>query len=221
MSNFSDFFPSGGGSVVASITDLPRGNFRSNFMWIKNAQSTLINSETADFWTYYARQYAVTDLPSDVNNYTTLLDVNNSNGGVLYHVIAGSAYYSVNSHSQYIKITIDGEVTEIGPINMATPQYRSYHPVLGALMPFQANTSTGNARGLFYNYDQWFENNSSYIQTKGFVASYENSMCTIPTPIEADLLPKIKFNSTLKVEAKGYTGTSYNGHKTGVAYKLF
>lgn len=223
MSNFSDFFSSSSGNsgVVASVADLPRNNTRSNTLHIKTTINTSVQSEQADFWTYYARQYAVSDVPYDVTNYTTLVNASSSNGGVLYHVIAPSQYYSVSYHDIYIKITIDGEVTEIGPINNSTPQYRAYHPVLGALLPFPPSTSTSHGKGLFSNTYRHFDNNSSYRQSKGFWTAQSSPGFTIPTPSEADLLPKAKFNSTLKVEVKGQTATTYNGNKAGCAYKLY
>ncbi len=220
MSNFSDFFSSSSG-IVASVADLPRNNTRSNTLHIKTAISTSVHSEQADFWTYYARQYAVSDVPYDVTNYTTLVNASSSNGGVLYHVIAPSDYYSVSNHAIYIKITIDGEVTEIGPISNSTPQYRAYHPVLGALLPYPPSTAISQGKGLFSNTYRHFENNSSYRQSKGFWTAQSSPGFTIPTPSEADLLPRVKFNSTLKVEVKGRTATTYSGNKAGCAYKLY
>jgi hypothetical protein len=223
MSNFSDFFSSssGNGGAVASAADLPRNNTRSDTLYIKTGITTSVQSEQTEFWTYYARQYAVSDVPYDITNYTTLVNVSSSNGGVLYHVIAPSDYYHIHNHHIYIKITIDGEVTEIGPMNNSSPQYRAYHPVLGALLPFPPSTSTGHGKGLFSNTYRHFENNSDYKQSKGFWTAQSSPGFTIPTPSEADLLPKVKFNSTLTVEVKGRTTSTYNGNKAGCAYKLY
>ena len=218
MANLSDFFPASSGATVATAADLPRLNLRSNSLYIKASSSTYYQSEQNDFWTRYARQYAHTTQTSSTTEYTTIVDVSSSNGGVLFHVIGGSQYYSIATHDQYIKVTIDGVATEIGPINNSTYQYRAYHPVLGALLPFQPATSH---RGLFTNVDRWFDNNNAYRQTKGFWAARGDEYFTIPTPSEAELLPKIRFNSTLKVELKGTVATTYNGDKVGCAYKLF
>lgn len=221
MANFSDFFPTSNSSVVASPSDLPRNTANSQYLKIKTSKTTTVASESADFWTYYGRQYATVTQTSSTSTYTTIADVSSSNGGVLFHVIGGSQYYHVHNHQQYIKITLDGVVTEIGPINMATSQYRAFHPVLGSLLPFPPATSNPSQAGLFSNYERWFDNNSSYQQTKGFWASHASQAFTIPTPSEAELLPKVRFNSTLKVEVKGTNTSTYNGNKVGCAYKLY
>jgi len=218
MANISDFFPASSVATVATAADLPRLSARSNSLYIKYGASSYYQSEQNEFWTHYANQYAHTTQTSSTTEYTTIVDVSSSNGGVLFHVIGGSEYYFIGGHEQYIKVTIDGVATEIGPINNATYQYRAYHPILGALLPFFPSTTD---RGLFAHVDRWFENNSSYKQTKGFWAASSNEQFTIPTPSEAELLPKIRFNSTLKVEVKGTVATTYNGNKVGCAYKLY
>lgn len=222
MSNFTDFFESGGGGgIVATPADLPRSNARSNQLWIKTSKTAKNNSETELFWDVYSKHYATSIIPSGITNYTTLVDVSNSLGGVLYHIIAPSNYHGNISHSISIKITLDGEVTEIGPINMNTNQYRAFHPVLGALIDVFPSDQTSDSNTSLSTYYQYFDNDNNHKQSHGFWASNNEQAFTIPTPSQADLLPKIKFNSTLKVEVKGYLSATYNANRAGCAYKLY
>jgi hypothetical protein len=214
----------GGGAFLTSPLELPRTSLNLSYLGWKYGSQSIHATSANGFWDLYDNHYAYANLTTNTNygDYVTIVDINNTNGGLLHHVISGAGgSMNTNVLNIGIKITMDGTVYEIDDIDTfvqnAGVQVRA---VLGYLSPARAQTATATTNqvvGSYYNFLQ----NANAAMTKGFDSSYSYFYATVPSPEEQMLFPSVKFNQTLKVETRARWNTSGLGHYSGVGYKLF
>ena len=212
-----------GGAFLTSPLELPRTSFESAYMSIKTNFGTRLGASSQTFWDLYDNNYSYVNLSTGTyGEYVTVVDINNTNGGLLHHVISGTGWYNnTNNNAIGIKITMDGTVYEIDDIDtITTNSAGSNRAFLGYLLPAHpqlSNTTSQQAVGGYYNFQQ----NANARMTKGFDSSYVGTYSTVPSPEEQILFPSVKFNQTLKVETKARWATTRLGQYSGVGYKLF
>lgn len=214
----------GGSHFLTSPLELPRTSFNSsNIGWKYTSSARYIMTQQA-FWDLYDNNYAYVNLNTNTNygDYVTVVDINNTNGGLLHHVISGTGWYNnTNNNAIGIKITMDGTVYEIDDIDtVVTNSGGSNRAFLGYAMTHGGQLSSANAVnaiGTYFNYVA----NANAAMTKGFDSSFITFNASVPSPEEQMLFPSVKFNQTLKVETKARWSTSSLGNYSGVGYKLF
>lgn len=214
---------SGGGAFLTSPLELPRVSLESAYMGLKNANYATITASSQSFWDLYDHNYSYVNLSTGAyQQYVTVVDINNANGGLLHHVISGAKMSpNTNLANIGIKITMDGTVYEIDDIKtFINHSGGSNRAFLGYLLPSRAQTVDASSQqpvGSYLNFQQ----SADARMTKGFDSSYKNFYSTIPSPEEQILFPSVKFNQTLKVETKARYESTRLGHYSGVGYKLF
>ena len=213
----------GGGGFLTSPLELPRLSIESARLYLKTSNTATQAASATAFWNLYDDNYSYVNLSTGTyGEYVTVVDINNTNGGLLHHVISGTGWYSnTNNNAIGIKITMDGTVYEIDDIDTITASsLGSNRAFLGYLSPTNAQIGTtqpNQSVGGYYNFAQ----NANAAMTKGFQSSNIYFYGTLPSPEEQILFPSVKFNQTLKVETKARYATTRLGQYSGVGYKLF
>jgi hypothetical protein len=213
----------GGGGFLTSPLELPRASFESLKIGWKRSNTLRYVMSSQDWWNLYDNHYAYVNLATGTyGEYVTVVDINNTNGGLLHHVISGTGWYNnTNNLNIGIKITMDGTVYEIDDIDtIITNSLGSNRAFLGYAATHGGQLSNTIPRMSVGGYEN-FVQNANGAMTKGFGSSYTLTSASIPTPEEQILFPSVKFNQTLKVETKARYQTSRLGQYSGVGYKLF
>lgn len=213
----------GGGGFLTSPLELPRISLESARINLKSVINQNTTASAQAFWDLYDNNYSYVNLATGTyGEYVTVVDINNTNGGLLHHVISGTGWYSgTNNLNIGIKITMDGTVYEIDDIEtIIASSLGSHRAFLGYLSPTISQIGASNAYQSVGGYYNWHQN-ANATMTKGFQSSNVNFYSTLPSPEEQILFPSVKFNQTLKVETKARYQTTRLGHYSGVGYKLF
>mgnify|MGYP000577886391 CR=1 FL=1 len=222
MANFSSFFPEigsgGGGGLTNNPLDLPRFYPRHDYLYLKYASNSIYAVSSQSFWDEYANIWTYGVLASN-DTYLTIADVSGNNGGVLHHVIGPGSY--VQTNWQYIRITVDGTEYEI---SMRTDDnyYSGARMYLGGVISGFPGGTAATGEHLFNDSNSYYNNANETPPNGGFISNAGLNYLTLPTAHQANFLPTLRFESSLKVEVKQqYLRSIHLGTTVGCAYKLF
>lgn len=193
MTNLSELFPQSSGALPAgAITDpklLPVWHSKSNYLGIYDI-SSVAYPEAAGFWSVIDDAGAYVDLTTD-DTYATICDV--TGHGLLFHVVAPSV--TATGDTITIRITVDGVATTMTFTGEHSPNdYQRL--VLGSVSAHSEHYTRS-----YYKFYYYAGGDGSGVATgrhHTYAASY------LPS-IEANMqlnLPKLYFQTSLKVEAK-------------------
>lgn len=135
------------------------------------------------------------------DTYVTLADITSSSNGGYLHCLVGCG--TINGESVTFKFTVDGTATEITYANSSGNTSTHYCPCMGG---FTYNYNSATA-------DQPIYNVADFGHAAGAVWAYEDttnkweignggSVMAQPYQTEALNLPRLRFESTLKIEIK-------------------
>ncbi len=240
MSNFSDFFPGTGAStgtnIITDIKNMQKWVFPDTQLTYYRT-GTEFSSNNDNFFTtingtsqFDARTLK---LSATFNTYETLIDLTSAQGYLHWIIFPGNI--ASNGYTQ-ARITIDGVQTIVRsdswPIDPYVPSRGRF--ILGSILPsravFEGETNLSAEQQPGTAYDSWGTGNFQRVAfgTDGtspdFIAitsNYGNSWATLPTlQTSVNLLPKLKFDSSLKIElqANWNTAVNYNGHNYCATY---
>jgi len=211
MSNFSDFFPVGGGGGGLFLTDpneLPKMlTYSTGYLGLNyDGETTNTYDGDATFWTYFAYTNGNDWTTFNASNtYVTLKDISSSKGGFLYFLMSG-----VSGNIKTWRITVDGEEYLI---DMGAGNGRRIigSPVLGN-----------------YNSDRFLGGRVSYRSNSvnlsdgyGFSSNNYTQAVFVPDIGLCQKNPALRFESTLKIEYKenGAPNTSSYNDRIGCITK--
>jgi len=221
MSNFSDFFSAGGGGgggLTNNPLDLPRFYPRHDDLYLKYSTSNGYPASNQSFWDEYNQIWTYGVLSAN-DTYLTLADVSGANGGVLHHVVGPGSY--VQQMYQYIRITVDGTEYEI-TMRTDPSYYSGARMCLGGFLQGYPGGLGSALEPILNNSNTYYNNANATPPQGGFISTDGGAYLTLPTPHQANFLPTLRFESSLKVEVKQqYLRSVHLGTTVGCAYKLF
>lgn len=216
MSTITGLISAGGGGggadgIIRENPDkIPRFMAYDSYIKIKKSGANSYIANNATFWdtvAFYPEFY--TAQITAANTYVTVADITSAtNGGYLYNVFTPEC---VATGTPYIKITVDGTAYEYSATQSVTSSGFIFRLVWGILMS-SVTTSTTSYR----DYDPF----SSYNAFGVYTGNYNGQMVDLTNHVSAAIgnthlphvgqaeglnLPRIYFESSLKVEVKSPT----------------
>jgi hypothetical protein len=208
MGSFSNFFPTptAGGVQITNPDELPKTyGPGTDFSISQPNNSQRFTSNQNDFWTYLGYNSDISTLAlSSTNTYETIVNITNaSRGGFMYWALGPAG---LNAGYGYLRITVDGTEYEYSWYGWLSGEYS--RGAIGGIYPAQAminNTAQTEAYLINNGSTQGFHSSSTShrITFNGFgTDDIDNARYTVPPAQVAGFLPKLKFETSLKVEAK-------------------
>jgi hypothetical protein len=201
MSNLTDFFPSGGGGDSAIVTDpnkLPKIIIDSGGFIKRDVQRQEINQNTG-YGRDAIQNYGVWSNVIGSDTYNTIVDVTGS--GYLYWCISSTQQLSSNDIVT-IKITVDGVATEISGTINSRASNSGDRLFIGAYSQRAQGTSTTGYNGYNGSSDGGYRSdNRTSFPTNGIDRKYDASIISTDA-FQFPGMPKLRFETSLKVEAK-------------------
>jgi hypothetical protein len=227
MSTITGLISAGGGGggadgiIRENPNKIPRFMAYDSYIQIKRTNSTSYITNNSSFWStaaWYPEFY--TGQITAADTYVTVADITSAtNGGYLYNVFTPEC---VATGTPYIKITVDGTAYEYSATQSVTSSNFNFRLVWGILMSSEAGTTTD-----YRNYDPF----STYNAVGVYTGNYNGQMVDLTNHVSAAIgdtllpfvgqaeglnLPRIYFESSLKVEVKSPTLNGTN-EQTGLA----
>jgi len=213
MSDFSTFFPSGGGGgslVSYDPKTLNKINVLNDNLVFKYTKGAILSATHSYFWqalegtqsTGQLGGYITMTANSDA--FQTIIDITNTGkGGKLISVIGPSIESSFVNTLVSFKITIDGTATEIEYTNLHSSS-NGMRGALGGLLAGYPQTSTTYAGMSSSPFDGGYYHEKSATgngsNSDGFICTAEPNYWSQPTVMDG--INQIHFKDTCKVEIK-------------------
>lgn len=199
----------GGTGYITNPTHMVRAAFHPSYWSLKFAQGNNQHYATNDsFWTTLANCGAYVDVNAS-GSYVTVCNI--TGGGFFGWALSPAG----SGQGQALKITVDGTAYEL-----LVPTTNNARIGVGAMLYNSAGTI---ADTLYLN--AWFRSLGFFFSEtpdKGWILDNQTAFISLLHPAEAIMYgqPLCRFNTSLKVEAKGGNASGTNSEYAGACYML-
>lgn len=191
----SDFGTKSGGAAFVTPNDMPR---HISDPYIKTDIGTSVPASTGLGSAISTHGFGATASIVAPDTYVTVCDITGE--GTLYYVVSTAYASATIGTSVSLRITVDGKVYEINHVTTIAPT-SVQRMVLGPMTQSHFTTTGGGLLDPNNDLDYGYSTNN---KVNGGVQNVRSlAALIVPSMIDTLNLPRCKFETSLKVEAKG------------------